>query len=354
MPRPNKGIHIKYRKDKACWVVGEYINMQFKRYRTGISSNTLAQKELEEVIAERTRPEGSEYEITLGQLVTYYINEHVPTLSKPETALKCFERLLPFWGNLKITDIKKSKSLDYIQYRKKEFTVWQKESPRTKTKPLSEATIRRELEQLQAAISYCYRDNVINISPYVWKPKRGKARDRWLTKREAAALLREARNYSRVSDYLPLYILIGLYTGARADAIKNLRWCDVDFRTGIINFKNQGEAHNKKKSRVPAPKRLLRELRKARKRGVEMGYVVHKNQKKLGEIKNGLTTCYKRAGIEKVTSHTLRHTAASWMVQKGVALPKVAKYLNTTTQVIETNYGHLATDHLKEVLESYG
>ena len=48
-----------------------------------------------------------------------------------------------------------------------------------------------------------------------------------LTEREAAALLRTALREPRVRLHLPLFILIGLYTGSRKEAILTLRWLEA-------------------------------------------------------------------------------------------------------------------------------
>ncbi|WP_421754185.1 tyrosine-type recombinase/integrase [Croceimicrobium sp.] len=354
MSKRNKGIHIKYRKDRKCWEVVEYISGMLKRHATGLGSLKSAEEKLAEIIVLRTTPQQNNNEITLGEIMAYYITEHVPSLASQKTAIRCFDRLIPFWGDIKLEDIKKSKCREYIAYRKREFKQWLKKHKYKKKRVLTDQAVRRELEQMQAAIGYAYRDNLISICPHVWKPQKGQPRDRWMTKKEAALLLKAAREYARASDYLELYINIGLYTGARSTAILSLKWRDVDFETGIIDFKKQGETQNKKKSRVPMPRRLLRKMKEARKRGTHDGYVVHRNQQQIKSVKNSLETVYKRAGIEKITSHTMRHTAASWMVQKGVSLNKVAKYLGTTIQVIENTYGHLEPDHLEEVRASFG
>lgn len=354
MSKRNKGLHIKYREERNCWEIVEYISGKLKRHATGLSSLEDAEEKLAEIIVLRSEPQNNNNNITLGEIMAYYITEHVPSLASQNTAIRCFDRLVPFWGDLKLSDIRKSKVREYMTYRKKEFSKWLREHNYKKKRTITDQAIRRELEQLQAAIGYAYRDNLISIRPYVWKPTKGQPRDRWMTKKEAALLLKAAREYKRVADYLELYINIGLYTGARSTAILSLKWKDVDFETGIIDFKRQGETKNKKKSRVPMPRRLLRKMKEARKFGTPEGYVVHRNQQQIKSVKNSLETVYKLAGIEKITSHTMRHTAASWMVQKGVSLRKVAKYLGTSTQMIEQTYGHLEPDHLEEVKASFG
>lgn len=350
MPRgKNKGIHINYRKDRNCWEIREFNQGNRKRHATGFSSRKDAEERLAEIILEKSNPIKNEQEITLGELLAYYVKEHVPTLSRPDTALKAIERLAPFWGNLKLEDIRTSKSKEYVEYRKKEFNSWQKNGGYKTKRTLTDQTVRREIEQLQAAINYAYKDNIITINPYVWKPQKSKAKTLWLTNSEAAALLRTAKNYPRVRDYLPLFILIGLHTGARSEAILNLTWTDINFETNRIDFSTNNK-HNKRGANIPIPRQLRHVLIRHRKRGVETGHVIHRDQQPIKSVKTSWASVCKEAGLEEVTPHTMRHTAASWRMQQGVPPALIAKYLgHTTSQMVENTYGHLAPDHLENV-----
>jgi integrase len=232
---------------------------------------------------------------------------------------------------------------------------------------MSNDSVRRELEQLQACLRFAYNEGLIASAPPIWKPGKAPPRSRWLTPEEAARLLRTARNMKYSHDYLPLFILIALYTGARKDAVLSLRWPQVDFKRELIDFRPGQVSHNKGRSVVPIPRRLLRELKTAKKHGTQTGYVVHIKRtivsngvetvthERLGDIKKGFREACVKAGLEKVTPHTLRHTAASWMVQKGVPLFEVARYLgHSSTLMVERTYGHLAPEHLKRAKESWG
>ena len=71
---------------------------------------------------------------------------------------------------------------------------------------------------------------------------------------------------------MPLFILLGLYTGRRKEAILSLRWPQVDLEAGRIDFEIAGRRRtNKKRGVVPIPSRLLPHLRRARKRGTDLG-----------------------------------------------------------------------------------
>mgnify|MGYP003764372423 CR=1 FL=1 len=345
-------------KERDCFEIGEYINGRRKRHATGIGCREDAEAQLAEFIVKRQRPDKADHEITLGELFAYYMREHVPTLASPATAIKCFERLLPFWGEYKLTDVRKSASLEYLAYRKNEFIKWQKSGAYETRRELSNETVRRELEQLQAAIRYAHKDNLISMYPSVWKPKKSPAKNRWLRSKEAAKLLGEARKMPSASEYLPLFILLALYTGARSEAVLTLKWSQIDFASEVIDFRVSQRSSNKGRAVVPIPRRLLRELTTAYSNRLSQVYVLQRdcaNDEPIKSVKNSFGTACQRAGLEDVTPHTLRHTAASWLVQKGVPIYEVARYLgHSSVAMVEKTYGHMAPEHLKRAKESWG
>jgi integrase len=56
--------------------------------------------------------------------------------------------------------------------------------------------------------------------------------------------------------------------------------------------------------------------------------------------------------IDNVTPHTLRHTAATWLMQRGTDLWEAAGYLGMTVEVLERVYGHHHPDHLGEAVNN--
>lgn len=64
-------------------------------------------------------------------------------------------------------------------------------------------------------------------------------------------------------------------------------------------------------------------------------------------LKKGLAETARLAGVEGVTPHVLRHTAATWMVQDGRPDEETARYLGTTAAMVQRVYGHHSPDFLK-------
>ena len=354
MPKKNNGIHIHYRKDRQYFEIREFISGKRKRHATGLGSREVAEERLAEVIVAKRSPEKYKTDMKIGDVIAYYVREHIPSITRPDVALANIERLIPFWGELELSEIRKSLTYKYYEYRKKETHLWQKTHGRA-IKELSQASVRRELEQLQAAINYAYRENLVLIKPHVYKYEKSAPRDRWMTRQEVAMLLWESRRTEQVRDYLPLFILLGVYTGQRKTAILKLRWSDVDFKRGIIDFTKNDRSKKKKSARVRIHRKLMIHLKYARRRGIETGYVLHRNQNPISDPKKAYNAACERAGIDGVTIHTMRHTCASWLMQANVSSNKIAEHLgHTSPRMIEATYGHLSTEHMDEVMDVYG
>ena len=51
--------------------------------------------------------------------------------------------------------------------------------------------------------------------------------------------------------------------------------------------------------------------------------------------------------MPEVTPHTLRHTAATWLMRKRADLWEAAGFLGMSVEQLERTYGHHHSDHLK-------
>lgn len=255
---------------------------------------------------------------------------------------------MEFWGDLAVSAITKQTCRAYAEQRGK-----------------APATIRRELTTLRAALKFAFEEGRLTRVPHVELPEKPDGKDRWLTYGEAARLLNAARTgYANVRLYLPLYILIGLYTGARPGAILSLRWPQVDLDAGRIDFAPLGTRRTtKRKVRgQPIPRRLMTFLRLAKRRGTELGYVVHDSGSRIKDIggawdgdpkKRGNGSfggACKRAGLAGVSPHTLRHTCGTWMAQRGVPLHMIGGWLGHTDARTTELYAHHHPDHMQDAL----
>lgn len=156
-------------------------------------------------------------------------------------------------------------------------------------------TIRRELTVLRAEVNYDYEQGRLTAREPVWLPEPPDHKDR----------LRAARAMRRARLHLPLFVLPGLYAGARKQAILSLRWPQEDLDRGLIDFNPPGRERISKGRRIiPVPCRPLTVLRPARRRGSATGYVLHYQGSPIGNVKKAFTEAGRAAGLKDVTPHT--------------------------------------------------
>ncbi|WP_171126760.1 MULTISPECIES: tyrosine-type recombinase/integrase [unclassified Ruegeria] len=150
---------------------------------------------------------------------------------------------------------------------------------------------------------------------------------------------------------MTLFLLIGLLTGQRKEAILFLRCSNVDFYSNIIYWNPVGRRRTKKEcpsSRLPA--RLKKHLIPRRRRFPEDEFIVTNSGKSLQNIKLAFRTSVVAAGLEtggdlKVVPHTLRHTCATWLMQQGAPKWDACGFLGMTLETPKKNYGHHNPDH---------
>ncbi|PXW72882.1 site-specific recombinase XerD [Blastomonas natatoria] len=253
-----------------------------------------------------------------------------PGTADPARIGYAISALLPFWENRTVDQITKQTCQSYAKQRQR-----------------SPGTIRRELTTLRAAINFAFAEGRITRTAPIWMPERPRGRDRWLKKTEAAALLNAARTHGRQTRlYLPLFIVIALYTGARKEAILSLRWSQIDMDAGIIDFHDPTRTRtNKRRSRIPIPDRLKTFLKLAARRG-NGGYVINRNGERILDIKRAFAVACRVAGCANVTPHTLRHTCGTWMAQSGVPLFEIGGWLGQSHERTVELYAHHCPEHL--------
>jgi integrase len=184
-------------------------------------------------------------------------------------------------------------------------------------------------------------------------PEATEPHDRWLKRNEVARLLRAALRSPKARLYLPLFILLALYTGRRKAAVLSLRWHQVNLDAETINFE-QGRRTKKRKGGIPIPPRLLPHLIRARRRGTDLGYVLHINGERIGDIKKGFEAACLKAGLHDTTPHVLKHTAITWAMQNRIDLWQAAGFFATSVPTLIRVYGHHHPDQMREAAEIVG
>jgi integrase len=185
----------------------------------------------------------------------------------------------------------------------------------------SASTIRTDLALLRACLRWRYGDE----APALWLPPASAPRDRWLTKAEARKLVDEAK-----SPHIKLFLILGLATGARSNAILDLTWDRVDFAHGTIDYRPPGRVQTNKRRTVVPMNATARAALEEAKGGALTDHVIEFGGRPVQSVKKAIERLAKATGIS-VSPHVLRHTCAVWMAQADVPMQKISQYLGHTS-----------------------
>lgn len=90
-------------------------------------------------------------------------------------------------------------------------------------------------------------------------------------------------------------------------------------------------------------------------RTISREWLVEFEGARVGEVNKGFASLVAVAGLgPEVTPHTLRHTAATWLMQSGADLWDAAGFLGMSVATLERVYGHHHPDHQRTAVENLG
>ncbi|SFG58050.1 tyrosine-type recombinase/integrase [Methylobacterium gossipiicola] len=273
----------------------------------------------------------------------------------------------------------------------KAFIDWRTSQPDARYRPgnpdapmATEASAREDLFELKKAINLYADENALAWHPEVYLPKSGPGRTRWLRRSEVARIMWAIRGRiwdAATQDWMretvvdddgrvvTRYVMrdpetianrkvmrrlvtLGLYTGTRSGAMRELRWeCSAD--GGCIDvdgryIHRRGFGRDPSIGKPRASSRISRKLastmacwRKSD-RAAGIDHVLHQpnGQEYLSTPVWLWEAVMADAGISKdVIRHTLRHTAATWLRIARVDVRAAADLLGMSIQTMVRIYG---------------
>jgi integrase len=205
----------------------------------------------------------------------------------------------------------------------------------------SGARINRKMSALRMLLKHCYARGAITQVPVFPKPQpESEGRERFLTKDETEAVINSLSSVHH-QDFARFL----LHTGARIGEALALRWQDV----GDDRVTFRWDTTKAKRTRTVG-------LNEAAKNAVHHGRAAGWSMPWEGiEYRTFLRDwdqAKHKAGLgddPEVVPHILRHTHASWLVQRGVPIQVVSKLLGHSSITITMRYAKLAPDNLLNV-----
>lgn len=390
MPRERKPPRLwfrepRYRADGKLVSNGAWFILDGGRQiptRCALGEEETAKGKLAEHVAQGYRAPRREQDIErilVGSVLSIFDEDARETQANIRIFDGMIVRLTDWWGNKMLSEVTGESCRAYVAFRKKAGG--------------GNGGARRDLETLRAAINHHEKEGLHRGNVRVWLPEKGQSRQQWMTREQVAKLLwhcwryREVQRRYRGKDtgraivtakrplrHIARFILLGVYTGTRAAAIASASpveddgrsWVDLD--AGVFYRLAKGKkATNKRQPPVRLPPHLLAhmrrwraaDLRKAEADGkAEPTHFVEWNGQPVMSVGKGFTSAVIGAGLmtkdtpvaDRFTPHTLRHTAATWLMQNGVATWEAAGFLGMDESTLRKVYGHHHVDFQKEAV----
>jgi integrase len=315
---------------RGGWAIARYLDgKRVERRQLAATSSGAAASEFNRIVAEVSRPE----RITIEAIWDAYRTDRD---GRPIAKTMGFERkaVLAHFGDMSPDDITDESCRAYARRRR--------------SVGRQDGTIWTELGHLRTALKWAERTKRIARAPHIERPQKPAAKERYLTREEAERLL-DATGMPHVR----LFVILAITTAARASALLDLTWDRCDMERRLI-YLGDPDAKGRRKGRATVPMNDTARAALAEARtGARSSFVIEWAGGKVGKVRKGIDSAARRAGLDDVSPHVLRHTAAVWMAESGTPMSEIAQYLgHTSTAVTERVYARFSPDYLRGAASS--
>lgn len=240
--------------------------------------------------------------------------------------------ILPFFGHYRPDQITEELCRSYAKRRHDEGRTV--------------GTVHTELGHLRSALRYAEKIGMIDRAPHIWCPPKPEQDMRILNEGEMRALVEGAD-----APHIRLAIILLLGTACRVGALLELTWDRVDFDNNSINLRLPTSVTRKGRAVVPMSGMTRAALSTAAEAALS-DYVIEYAMKPVKSIRTGFVAATRRAGLEGVTIHSLRHTAAVTMLRNGVPMSMIAQYLgHSNTSVTQRTYARFDPSSMQDAAD---
>ena len=351
-----------YRKNETWWIDYYY---QGKRCRQKIGTRkkgaeeALNQVKVKIASGEFVPVEARQREKPPGpqpvSFKTFAEKEFLPW-SKAQHSIKHYIRLesiirvhlIPYFEEQNLHEITTKRIEDYKTMRR-----WSRYKRGTKTKPVTEATINRELCCIKVLLRKAVEWGQLDISPargiraFREKP----VPPRLLEREEVAQLL------DQTPGHLKALVACAVYVGLRREELFHLRWEDVHWKIRELTVASRPDHHTKnyESRRIPMNEALVEALQQHKRDHIIVGspYVfANRDGKPYRDVRESLDRAAQEAGIgDNVKLHQLRHAFCSHALMVGIAPRTVQKWMGHKDLKTTLRYAHVSPDHEKAAIQ---
>lgn len=211
-----------------------------------------------------------------------------------------------------------------------------------KVKPSS---VRREFNVLRHCLEVAMTEWHVGLRANPMKglrlPSDPPHRERRVTPQELKSLataLRTSRNPLLVS-----VINLAIFTGMRRSELLGLTWCNVDLQRGLAFLPDTKNGHSRHVPLSPAARKVLTEVRQGRPDDLVLPISANAVRLSWERLK-------RRAAIDNLRFHDLRHEAISRFFEAGLSVPEVSLISGHRDPRMLLRYTHLRPEAVSETL----
>lgn len=275
--------------------------------------------------------------IDLDTAFGIFYEKHAKYYARPNETLR---KLLLIKQNISVKyldEIDSNEISDYISRRKVNVT---------------NSTINRELVILSSLLNKCklWKYKTSDVKPIKFKLKEPAENIKYLKDWSVAQKI-----IDNAAPHLKPIIYTALYTGMRRSNILNLKWENLDFINSLINIKVKDRTKQGGKNLTIPMIKQLADILQAQPQIND--YVFNYNGHPIKDIKHSWHSVFFDSNgklhdktLPYVNFHTLRHTAATWILKKTNNLKITQEILGHSNITTTMKYAHIMTDEKLKAL----
>lgn len=328
-------MYLSKRSNKKYYIFFKQQNGKFTCKSTGTKSKSEAlkyltnfEKELKERFSKKVTPILVSHFVIefLSYSETVYSWNHTLSL---RTTCRAFA---DFVGNILLSDLEKKNVTEFIQNRSKNVSAY---------------TVRRDIADLSTAFNYAISKKYLNenFMKGIKKPKITEKLPLFSSTVEFELLLKVIDD-----DDMKGLVIFALNTGLRQSDVVNLEWRQINFQNQTLLLDNRNsQTKLRKVHTIPLNVKALQILtdRQIKYRETEKVFTYQGKPIKALFLSHKFKKYVKRAPInQQLTFHSLRHTFASLLVQRGVSIYQVSRLLTHSDIRVTQIYSHLTEQDL--------
>jgi integrase len=329
--------------------------------------------------AERLRQTGRRVEsggLTVGDLLDRHQEEYLANTARAERSKRLVQdtilRLTRHWCECFGTDLRDAKPGKVSEDQVRRFAnylhgeaVHRQRNAKTEKRGYKPVTVNKTVELLHLILRRAVKEGVLIAVPFALGSRDGGTLRKPLKAKKlrlpSSAMMREvfgemrkipsAPNLSEMHAYLAErgeesadLAEFMAFSGARIQESVAFRWEDERPDSIIIRGTKTEGSRDREVPKIAALRDLLARMRARRsaagRKPVGLAFRVR-------QCREGLAAACKRAGVERLTHHSLRHFFATICIEAGVDIPTVSRWLGHSDggALAMKTYGHLRTEH---------